>query len=79
MIRWRHAGVVALAVLAAVLAACASSTTRRADVPVRAVDFRPNQIRQPVVFARISFGIGQFSDEELAESAKRLAKRLVEE
>lgn len=72
---WRA---LALAALVGILAACASSTPGSEVVPARAGDFRPSQIRQPVVFAQIRPD-GQHSDEERRSMAQELEGALLEE
>src|SRR3989442_72746 len=72
---WR---VLPIAALAAILAACAAPTPRREDIPTRASDFRPSQIRQPVVFARLQLD-GQYSDEERKTMPQELEGVLLDE
>ena len=67
-----------IAALAAILAACAAPTPRREDIPTRASDFRPSQIRQPVVFARLQLD-GQYSDEERKTMPQELEGVLLDE
>jgi len=67
-----------IAALAAILAACAAPTPRREDIPTRASDFRPSQIRQPVVFARLQLD-GRYSDEERKTMPQKLEGVLLDE
>ena len=70
--------VLVIAALAEILAACASPAPTREVIPTRASDFRPSQIRQPVVFAQLRLD-GQYSDEERTSMAQEFEGVLLEE
>lgn len=53
-----------LAALALLAAACAPAARAPVTGPVRAADFRPGDVRQPVVFVSVTFGPGQYGDGE---------------
>src|SRR5467141_2686610 len=70
--------IMAIATLAAILAACASIAPSRDAIPTRASDFRPSQIRQPVVFAQLRFE-GRYSYEERQSMPQELEGVLLDE
>jgi len=65
--------------LAGLLTACAESAPRREVIPVRASDFKASEMRQPVVFAQIRFGAGEYTGEERKEMEQELEGALLEE
>ncbi len=73
---WR---VPALAALAPILAACAALSSTPQVVPTRAADFKPSEIRQPIVFVQMSFGPGEYTDEERKSMPQEYEGALLEE
>ena len=65
--------------LAALLTACAEPAARREAIPVRVSDFKASEMRQPVVFAQIRFGAGQYTNEERKSIEQELEGALLEE
>ena len=72
-------GILAIVALAGLLTACAETSPRREAIPVRASDFRASEMRQPVVFAQIRFGPGEYSGEERKSMEQELEGALLEE
>src|SRR2546426_8806818 len=69
----------AIVALAALLTACAEPAARREAIPVRVSDFKASEMRQPVVFAQIRFGAGQYTNEERKSIEEELEGALLEE
>ena len=72
-------GILAIVALAGLLTACAETSPRPEAIPVRASDFRASEMRQPVVFAQIRFGPGEYSAEERKSMEQELEGALLEE
>ena len=70
--------VLAIAALVEVLAACALPAPTQEVIPTRASDFRPSQIRQPVVFAQLRFD-AQYGEEERKAMSQEFEGVLLEE
>jgi hypothetical protein len=70
--------ILAIVPLAGILAACAEPAPTREVIPTRAIDFRPSQIRQLVVFAQLRLD-GEYSDEEKKSMPEEFEGVLLEE
>jgi hypothetical protein len=68
----------ALVALAGLLAACSTAAPPRETIPVRA-DFRASEMRQPVVFAQLHFGPGDYTGEERKSMEQELEGALLDE